>query len=639
MATTLSPEQRAWLKDLGSIVGKAPVEDSKEKPEAGAEKGSQSSEKKSLVGAPGGDDKAALVGFTPLDIPGIVIEKIAGPVSAACMINNNTELVLKLDGGGDEIDDDSGKTMGLAHGEYKEFPPGAIKGGDQSAKFSAVNKTSLDLPILGKVHFKGVEGFVRYVIDEQKTAWVLHFSNPLHGSLAADARVEGANAAQYEAPSPMKGGGNDAKFLFVLNRKGAAPPSTPPVVPPPGKEPNKDPAAAANVPSSCMITVVNDTAVPLKRAEAKHERGDFMVPPPNTIPPGGSVTFASVETPNAKEQGCKGFIVWEVGSPMSAAWRIEWDNPEQAKNTSSATLTPQSAGFGSQDVIGQGEDNVPVSFTLSGGGGGGGKEPKPEPKEPKVPKEPVDPVDPDDPDDPVDPEEDVPYEPPAEAKQPTLRKGDKTKDGWVEYAQLLLNFHLKTKLKEDGDFGNATLSAVLKFQKDKKLQVDGTIGNQTWAALREGAPEKPSTDGRKPHEFVEEGAEARWVTKDAQFNLYFADRDEYWLVVESVGDTPLDPSSQATVRITPPGGKAKTVKVAVGEGEKNAKGDGAMHFLVIDRFLEKFPLPKDTEDNKNGKDLKGTKEPKGSKVNAYQAEGYLPEELGGDRFAGKVKSS
>jgi Putative peptidoglycan binding domain len=322
---------------------------------------------------------------------------------------------------------------------------------------------------------------------------------------------------------------------------------------------------------------------------------------------------------------------------MSAVWRIEWDNPEQAKNTSSATLTPQSAGFESQDSMGQGEENVPVQFTISGGGGGG-KEPVPGKKDPggkKIPKDdPVDPVDP------VDPEEDVPYEPPAEAKQPTLRKGDKTKDGWVEYAQLLLNFHLKTKLTEDGDFGNATLSAVLKFQKEHKpepLQVDGTIGNQTWAALREGAPEKPSTDGRKPHEFVEEGAQARWVTKDGQFNVYFSDLDEYWLVVESVGDTPLDPSAQATVRITPAGGKAKTVKVAVGEGDKNAKGDGAMHILVIDKFLEKFPSPKDAEDNRVTKESNVIKGAKGNKVTAYQAEGYLPKELGGDRFAGKVR--
>jgi peptidoglycan hydrolase-like protein with peptidoglycan-binding domain len=174
---------------------------------------------------------------------------------------------------------------------------------------------------------------------------------------------------------------------------------------------------------------------------------------------------------------------------------------------------------------------------------------------------------------------------------------------------------------EDGNFGNATQAAVLKFQKEKKLQVDGTIGNQTWAALREGAPEKPSTDGREPHTFVEEGVEARWTTKDAKFNLYIAEDDEYWLLAESVGDTPIDPGTEAVVHITPPGGKAGTLKVALGEGIKKSKGDGATHLLTIKNFRKRFPS-----------------KPANAKVTDYQAEGYLPKELGGDSFAGKVKT-
>jgi peptidoglycan hydrolase-like protein with peptidoglycan-binding domain len=597
MATTLSKEQRAWLNTLGEMVGDTPSKVEEEPSEDKPKPAAPGATKKLLADeAPSGDNRAAVVGFSALDIPGELVKELLGPLSVTGMINNNTELALKLDSGS------------VSSGEYKDFPPSIIKGGDQSAKFTAVNKTQNI--IFAKIHTAGVEGIVRFLIDEQKTTWVLHFNNPRVGDNTADARIEGPNAAQFETPSVMKGGGGDAKFLYILNRKGAAPPSTPPVVPPPGTDPKKDPAPAGNVPSSCLITVVNETKLPLKRAHAEHDRGDFMVPPPNTIPPGGSVTFSSVETPGAKEQGCKGFVVWEVGSPMSAAWRIEWDNPEGAKNVSTATLTPQGGGFASQNVMGQGEDNVPVSFTLSGGGGGGGGKDKPAPKGPDEP--PIDPVPEDD---------DVPYEPPEKSKEPTLRKGDKSTDGWVEYAQMLLNFHLKSKLEEDGKFGGATHAAVLKFQQKEKLQVDGTIGNQTWAALREGAPEKPSTDGREPHTFVEEGGEARWTTQDAQFNIYLADDDEYFLTVESVGDTPIDPATEAVVHITPPGGKAGTVKVALGEGIPRDKGDGAVHVLTINSFRKRFPS-----------------KPANAKVTDYQVEGYLPKELGGDSFKGKVKT-
>jgi peptidoglycan hydrolase-like protein with peptidoglycan-binding domain len=588
MATPLSREQRSWLKDLGDLVGEAPTETLEDKPEQGAKEGAQDTKKKSLVGAPTGDEKEALVGFSPLDIPTGLAEKLLGPLSVTCMINNNTEQALKLDSGD------------VTSGEYKDFPPSLIKAEDQSSKFVAVNKTQ-DLLIV-KIHTAGVEGIVRYLVDEQKTAWVLHFNNPRVGDNTADARVEGPNAAQFETPKVLMGGGGDAKFLYVLNRKGGTGPN-----PKDPKDPKKDPAPAAPVPSSCMINVVNDTGLTLKRAEAKHERGDFMVPPPTSIPPGGNVNFASVETPNAKEQGCKGFVVWEVGSPVSAVWRIEWDNPEQAKNTSSATLTPQSAGFGSQDSIGQGEENVPVQFTISGGGGGGGKEKPPGPK----PKDPVDP------EPPVEPE--VPFEPPAKAKQPTLRKGDKTPDGWVEYAQLLLNFHLKTNLKLDGNFGSGTQAAVIKFQQTKKLQVDGTIGNQTWAALREGAPEKPSTDGREPHTFVEKGVEARWRTEKGRTNIYLTALDQLQLSVESVGDAKLDPATQATVRVSPPGGTVKTLKVALGPAIENPEGDGAVHHVTLKEFRKKFPSV-----------------PPGAKGSTYLIDAYLPDELGGDRFSGNV---
>jgi len=218
---------------------------------------------------------------------------------------------------------------------------------------------------------------------------------------------------------------------------------------------------------------------------------------------------------------------------------------------------------------------------------------------------------------------DVPFDPPVESKQPTLRKGDKSGDGWVEYAQLLLNFHLKTTLAQDGDFGNSTLQAVLRFQKEKKLQVDGTIGNQTWAALREGAPEKPSTDGRKPHEFVEKGEEARWLFESEANNIFTAAKDLLQLAVQTVGDTPLDASVQATVRVTAPGAKPRVVQVKLGlpQPKKGGPGTGVgfTHEVDIDNFRKRFPsVPPDAP------------------ITDYLVEAYLPKELGGDFYSGKV---
>lgn len=64
---------------------------------------------------------------------------------------------------------------------------------------------------------------------------------------------------------------------------------------------------------------------------------------------------------------------------------------------------------------------------------------------------------------------------------PTLRKGDKGTN--VQTLQGRLNANGAT-LKVDGDFGNATKTAVEKFQAAKKLVADGIAGPMTWAALK-----------------------------------------------------------------------------------------------------------------------------------------------------------
>jgi peptidoglycan hydrolase-like protein with peptidoglycan-binding domain len=95
------------------------------------------------------------------------------------------------------------------------------------------------------------------------------------------------------------------------------------------------------------------------------------------------------------------------------------------------------------------------------------------------------------------------FEPPGTERQPTLRKGDKSGDGWVEYLQETLNIKLHVKLRPSpglavsGVVDDPTLKAVIAFQKQEKLQVDGIARNQTWAALCQRAPEKPSTFGAR----------------------------------------------------------------------------------------------------------------------------------------------
>lgn len=621
----ISTEQRAWLKGLGDIVGE-PADVDEDDGDGAEEAGDGARDarvklrrlpRRALADLPVLGDKEGAgeqgegaaeqrFGFGPEDILPVIPDLIDGATDrrATCAIHNNTQQVLKLDTASlDETDDDSGKSPGIRHGKYITFPPSQIAASDQSGRFVAENNKVLVFSTTG------VEATLKYILDSQGTAWVFHFENPFGVAAgtknSADARVEGPNAAQFETPKPGMSGKNDVKYLFILNAKGGTPP--------PGPGPAPGPAPGPNVPSSCQITVINETALTLIRAEAEHERGDFMVPPPRSVPPGDVINFVSVETPGAKEQGCKGFVVWEVGSPTAAVWRVEWDNPEGAKNNSVGTLTPQTAGFRSQDVIGQGEENVPVSFTISGGPAAPGPVPPgPVPPGP-VPPGPVPPA-------PVPPPPETKFEPPAESKQPTLRKGDTSADGWVEYAQKMLNVHVKANLAVNGDFDSATHAAVLKFQTSRKLQVDGVIGNQTWAALREDNPEPVGTDGRAPHTFVEKGVEARWVLESQLNNRHEKASDLFRLAVESVGDQPLDPATEATVRITAPGSAAKVVTVKVGP---HVAGEGAApftHEVRIEQFRVKFPS-----------------NPVTAPVTEYLVEAFMPKELGGDFYSGKVR--
>ncbi len=211
------------------------------------------------------------------------------------------------------------------------------------------------------------------------------------------------------------------------------------------------------------------------------------------------------------------------------------------------------------------------------------------------------------------------FKPPVEAKQPTIRKGDKpNKDGWVEYLQkLLTSFHKIAQLEINGTYDKPTQDAVIAFQKKNKLQVDGTVGNQTWAALRQGAPENVGTDGRKPGTFVEKGAEARWAEERDVF-VFTSRSDELIMALVSVGDTKID-DFEITVRVTPPNTKPKVVKVRIGKPAFERPGGGADHVATLPKFKKTFPAT----------------DPK-AKVEDYKVEAFLPQELGGDLYNGNI---
>lgn len=709
-------------------------------------------------------------------------------------------------------------------GDFAKLPPDTIDPGKSAQFVVAGPKASvpvIDLP------FGGAVGEMAWMLD-LGTNWIIKWDNGVFEKTTADTHVEGTNASKYFGDK-LHGGDTVAEFRYTLFG-GEGPPG-------PGPTPGPTPAVGPDAASSCHVTITNDTKVTLTLAEQNHDRGDFMTFPAKTLAPGASTSFVSVETPNAKDakdEGCKGFLLWQVGSP-NVSWRVEWDNPEGSKNTASATFNPTSAGFTSLNQIGQGEENVPTSFTISGDGGGTtppvgpgqregltvlvkdkqtgkpiqgaevkvgdqtdvtgtigvatvelppGKhsyeakakgyklatgnvnviqgdnpelviELEPEDDGPKqgltvavidadtktpisgaevtvgrqsdvtssnglatfelpvgshdyrasadgyqpkedtvhvvqgdnaelvieltkgdekatrlsfvvINKETTEPIEGaaisvggdqsattdakgeatfeveaggvpymvekegfDSVDNVVEvvpgepfteiveltKAEEVEFAPPPESKQPTLRKGDKSSDGWVEYLHKLLtkNGHsIPEKEFKEGLFGDGTYQAVKKFQgsTEPKCLVDGIVGNETWSMLRKGEREKVGVNEQPD----EKGQEARWATEKTDFVTYQADADEIHMIAFSVGDTPLDPKTKVTVRVSGEDGSDKKAFI-VELGDAVASGDGQEYVVKIPEVESRF----------------GTGD--------LPVEAYFPKELGGDLWSGRVPVS
>jgi hypothetical protein len=203
------------------------------------------------------------------------------------------------------------------------------------------------------------------------------------------------------------------------------------------------------------------------------------------------------------------------------------------------------------------------------------------------------------------------YSPPAQSRQPTLRKGDESPDGWVEYLQELL------KVTVTGKFDGATEKAVKAFQGSHGCMVDGVVGNETWSVLRHEKKEAVGTDGRDPHSFEQAGVQARFFLED-KFVVYDKGSDSVSFIIESVGDQTDISKNKATFRITPPGGSGQTVELTIGAPtKKSPDGQGNQHTVTIDKLKATYPAEAGAQGN-------------------YKIEGYLESAIGGDRWSGDV---
>jgi hypothetical protein len=195
---------------------------------------------------------------------------------------------------------------------------------------------------------------------------------------------------------------------------------------------------------------------------------------------------------------------------------------------------------------------------------------------------------------------------PVDTQEPTLRHGDQSIDGWVEYLQGLLIIEGYSTVTKNGTFDDATHEAVLDYQRQNGLIVDGTVGNQTWAALRHGDPQMAATDGREPGTYVEDQREARWVW-DEETLRHDAGANELLFVAVNVGSAAFDASQlpNAPCRVTPPEGSAFDM-VLVARNESGTSTEVSKRFFYVASNVNGIPAGR------------------------YTFDAWLPDELSGD---------
>jgi len=437
----------------------------------------------------------------------------------------------------------------------------------------------------GKVLFRVVEP----TIGPKKTAGMAWFSYPgkkgkvdvifAWSGKKAEVKVigDGTFTRQTRAVEDLDRG-NEYRMLFKEGKADAGemlPPMEDPDAPP------EQPVADGKPNPPAKVTIVNESGfgMTLGSSELK-QQATFKSQPPKTVD-GGRTGHFEVQsgTPDWPATAGKVTYTFTADDPAdpNAPGVVQTANFEWEGNNWTGGLNPGAEDF--KVVVDGGTDNY--RFTLVG---------------PKLE-----------------------FAPPAEAKEPTLRKGDKSGDAWVEYLQTALNYHINAGLEVDGDFGGRTLKAVKAFQRKYKKEgvlEDGIVGDQTWSYLREGAPAKPKTDGRKPHSYVEKGAEARWF-KEKDWVIYDYGGDALLMMALSLGDVALVENRKVRFRVVNPAGVQKVLDRPVGPAITETK-DQRVHMVAIQQFSTLFDEAH--TGNAEGGD--------------YQVTAYLPADLGGDTYTG-----
>jgi hypothetical protein len=176
------------------------------------------------------------------------------------------------------------------------------------------------------------------------------------------------------------------------------------------------------------------------------------------------------------------------------------------------------------------------------------------------------------------------------AGEPTLRPGDESVDGWVEYLQAqLLNLAagivgIRDGWRPNGAFDDETEGYVRAFQRYHGIMTDGVVGEETWNMLHGNIDNvDPATDGRQPHTYVEQAPRLEWENA----NDYDRDNDCYVFRAMNVGSTDVSDVTVQVQRISGPVDLRTSDAAGWTDDGRPAPPGGRMHFTVsLERQLQ-----------------------------------------------------